>query len=184
MAGSASPRLAGSRGRDEQIIADLPAGERAASNSSHPRRPTSGSRSLAAQTDGWLYLVTLAKTTGARGDLPALAGLATACPRAGRCAARRPTSASRRRSTRVPPRSWLDGIVVGSRAVQVVERPTGCSARVRRAPLRGAARDAERLGVVYGRAAAAMPMAAPSRGIGAGATATGAWSGLRTATAQ
>ena len=45
-------------------------------SSSRRRRPTSGSRSRPSSTDGWLYLVTLTGTTGARGELsPALAGL-------------------------------------------------------------------------------------------------------------
>ena len=48
----------------------------AACSSSRRRRPTSGSRSPRKQTEGWLYLVTVAGTTGARSELsPALAPL-------------------------------------------------------------------------------------------------------------
>src|ERR671931_618307 len=51
-----------SAGATSLIVADLPAGERL--------------RLAAEQTDGWLYLVTVTGTTGAREDLsPALAGL-------------------------------------------------------------------------------------------------------------
>ena len=60
-------------GGTSMIVSDLPAGERPetarASSSSRRRRPTSASRCAAEQTDGWLYLVTLTGTTGARGEL-------------------------------------------------------------------------------------------------------------------
>jgi tryptophan synthase alpha chain len=106
------------------IVADLPADERP-----HLRRvqlvaPTSTDERIAvagAQTDGWLYLVTLTGTTGARGDvspaLPALverarrlvdvplyAGFGISTPAHARAAA-----------------ELADGIVVGSRALEVAE---------------------------------------------------------------
>ena len=62
------------------IVADLPAGDRPQVRRVQLVAPTSTDERLAlaaAQTDGWLYLVTLTGTTGARSELsPALAGLA------------------------------------------------------------------------------------------------------------
>ncbi len=61
------------------IVADLPAGERPQLRRVQLVAPTSTDeriRLAAGQTDGWLYLVTVAGTTGARDELsPALAGL-------------------------------------------------------------------------------------------------------------
>ena len=66
-------------GATSMIVADLPAGERPETRRIQLVAPTSTDERIAlagAETDGWLYLVTLAGTTGARGDLsPALAGL-------------------------------------------------------------------------------------------------------------
>src|SRR6266576_2782371 len=66
-------------GATSLIIADLPAGERTELRRIQLIAPTSTDERLrlaAAQTDGWLYLVTLTGTTGARQDLsPALAPL-------------------------------------------------------------------------------------------------------------
>jgi tryptophan synthase alpha chain len=66
-------------GATSMIVADLPAGERPDLRRVQLVAPTSTDERLrlaADQTDGWLYLVTLAGTTGARADLsPALAGL-------------------------------------------------------------------------------------------------------------
>ena len=57
----------------------------------------------AAETDGWLYLVTLTGTTGARTELSgALAGLAAPARVPSRTSRSTPASASRRRSRRVP----------------------------------------------------------------------------------
>ena len=103
-----------------------PAGRRArrssaASSSSRRPRPTSGSRSRPRETDGWLYLVTVTGTTGARGDLsPALAGLVERARASPTCRST-PASGSRRRSTRAPRRELADGVVVGTRAVEVAE---------------------------------------------------------------
>src|SRR5439155_10753165 len=63
------------------IVADLPAGERPELRRVQPVAPTSTDDRIllaAAATDGWLYLVTLTGTTGARAELsPAPAGLVT-----------------------------------------------------------------------------------------------------------
>ena len=66
-------------GGTSMIVSDLPAGEREDVRRIQLVAPTSTDERIALagrQTDGWLYLVTLTGTTGARGDLsPALAGL-------------------------------------------------------------------------------------------------------------
>src|SRR5947199_10076091 len=66
-------------GAESLIVADLPAGERPELRRIQLVAPTSTDERLtlaAAQTDGWLYLVTLTGTTGAHADLsPELAGL-------------------------------------------------------------------------------------------------------------
>jgi tryptophan synthase alpha chain len=66
-------------GADSLIVADLPADAQEELRRVHLVAPTSTDEriSLAAErTDGWLYLVTVAGTTGARDELsPALAGL-------------------------------------------------------------------------------------------------------------
>src|SRR5205085_6490052 len=66
-------------GATSLIVADLPAGERPELRRVHLVAPTSTEERIAlaaAETDGWLYLVTVAGTTGARRELsPALAGL-------------------------------------------------------------------------------------------------------------
>jgi tryptophan synthase alpha chain len=111
-------------GATSMIVADLPAGERPEVRRVQLVAPTSTDeriRYAGSQTDGWLYLVTLTGTTGARGDLsPALAGLVERA----------------RRLVDVPLYSGFgistpdharaaaeisDGIVVGSRAVEVAE---------------------------------------------------------------
>src|SRR5438552_2279724 len=66
-------------GATSLIVADLPAGEGPKLKRVQLVAPTSTDERLriaAAQTDGWLYLVTVTGTTGARaGVSPALAGL-------------------------------------------------------------------------------------------------------------
>jgi tryptophan synthase alpha subunit len=106
------------------IVADLPAGERPETRRVQLVAPTSTDERIAlagAETDGWLYLVTLAGTTGARGDLsPALAGLATRTRRLVDV----PLYAGFGISTPEHARAageLADGIVVGSRAVEVAE---------------------------------------------------------------
>ena len=67
------------RGATSLIVADLPVDERPELKRVQLVAPTSTDERLrlaAERTDGWLYLVTVAGTTGARDDLsPALAGL-------------------------------------------------------------------------------------------------------------
>jgi tryptophan synthase alpha chain len=112
-------------GADSLIVADLPAGAQPDLRRIQLVAPTSTDERLrlaAEQTDGWLYLVTLTGTTGARDALsPALAGLV----------------ARARRVTNVPlyagfgistpqqaaqAAELADGVVVGSSAVEAAER--------------------------------------------------------------
>jgi tryptophan synthase alpha chain len=114
-------RAAGATG---QIVVDLPVED-------HPEvprvqlvAPTSTDERIAmcaAATDGWLYLVSLTGTTGARADVsPALAGLVertralTDVPLYGGFGISTPEHAAA--VARI-----ADGVVVGSRAVQVAE---------------------------------------------------------------
>jgi tryptophan synthase alpha chain len=75
----------------------------------------------AAETDGWLYLVTVAGTTGARDDVsPALAGLVARA----RALTSAPLYAGFGISTPEHARAaaqLADGVVVGSRAVEVAD---------------------------------------------------------------
>jgi tryptophan synthase alpha chain len=110
------------------IVADLPAGERSELRRIQLVAPTSTDERIAlaaAGTDGWLYLVTLAGTTGSRDDLsPALAGLADRV----RLATDVPLYAGFGISTPAHARAaaeLVDGIVVGSRAVEVAENGPG-----------------------------------------------------------
>jgi tryptophan synthase alpha subunit len=116
-------RAAGATGL---IIADLPAGERTEVKRIQLVAPTSTDERIelaSRETDGWLYLVTLTGTTGARTQLSAaLEGLAA---RARRLAPGLPLYAGFGISTPEHARSaaeQADGIVVGSRAVQVAEQ--------------------------------------------------------------
>ena len=115
-------RAAGATGL---IVADLPADERPEVRRVQLVAPTSTDERIALaaeRTDGWLYLVTLTGTTGARGelsnelrglaersrrltDVPLYAGFGISTPEQARAAA-----------------VLTDGIVVGSRAVQVAEQ--------------------------------------------------------------
>ena len=114
-------------GATSLIVADLPAGDRPALRRVQLVAPTSTDERIglaAEQTDGWLYLVTLAGTTGARDDLspalaplvgraraltdlPLLAGFGISTPEQARGAA-----------------NLTDGVVVGSRAVLAAEEGT------------------------------------------------------------
>ncbi len=118
----ADARAAGATGL---IVADLPAGERTEVKRIQLVAPTSTDERIALaarETDGWLYLVTLTGTTGARAELSsALAGLAA---RARRLAPGVPLYAGFGISTPDHARAaaeHADGVVVGSRAVQVAE---------------------------------------------------------------
>jgi tryptophan synthase alpha chain len=106
------------------IVADLPAGERRELRRIQLVAPTSRDeriRLAAELTDGWLYLVTVTGTTGARAelsgalaglveraraltDLPLLAGFGISTPESARAAA-----------------ELADGVVVGSAALQAAE---------------------------------------------------------------
>jgi tryptophan synthase alpha chain len=111
-------------GATSLIVADLPAGEHEELRRVQMVAPTSTDERIstaADQTDGWLYLVTVTGTTGARGDLsPALdglverargltdvalyAGFGISTPEQAHAVAER-----------------ADGVVVGSRAVEAAE---------------------------------------------------------------
>jgi tryptophan synthase alpha chain len=112
-------------GATSLIVADLPADERPELLRVQLVAPTSTDervRLAAERTDGWLYLVTLTGTTGARDGLsPALAGLVQRA----RAATKLPLYAGFGISTPEQARSaadLADGIVVGSRALQVAEQ--------------------------------------------------------------
>ena len=129
-----------SAGAASLIVADLPAGDRPELRRIQLVAPTSTDERLrlaASETDGWLYLVTLTGTTGARDDLsPALAGLVERA----RAATDVPLYAGFGISTpahAAAAAALVDGIVVGSRAVEVAEEgPAALEAYVR--TLRGA----------------------------------------------
>jgi tryptophan synthase alpha chain len=113
-----------SAGASSLIIADLPAGERPELRRIQLVAPTSTDERLrlaAAETDGWLYLVTLTGTTGARADLsPALAGLVERA----RAATDKRLYAGFGISTpehAAAAAALADGIVVGSRALEVAD---------------------------------------------------------------
>jgi tryptophan synthase alpha chain len=111
-------------GGTSMIVADLPAGERPELARVQLVAPTSTDeriRLAGGLTDGWLYLVTLAGTTGARGDVSAaLPGLVERARRLTNV----PLYAGFGISTPEHARTVAevaDGIVVGSRAVEVAE---------------------------------------------------------------
>jgi tryptophan synthase alpha chain len=117
------------RGATTLIVSDVPAGQRPELRRIHLVAPTSTNERIlaaASTTDGWLYLVTLTGTTGARTELSsALAGLvARVRPLAGDV----PLYAVFGISTpehAAAAATLADGIVVGSRAVQVAEQGPG-----------------------------------------------------------
>jgi tryptophan synthase alpha chain len=112
-------------GATSMIVADLPAGDRPELRRIQLVAPTSTDERLrlaAEQTEGWLYLVTVTGTTGARAESSsALAGLAA---RARATAPGVPLYAGFGISTPEQARAaadMTDGVVVGSRAVEVAE---------------------------------------------------------------
>ena len=112
-------------GATSLIVADLPVDERPELRRVQLVAPTSTDeriRQAAERTDGWLYLVSLTGTTGSRDDLsPALPGLVE---RARKASPRTPLYAGFGISTPEHARAaaqLADGIVVGSRAVEVAE---------------------------------------------------------------
>lgn len=115
-----------SSGATTLIVSDVPAGQRPELRRIHLVAPTSTEARIAiaaSSTDGWLYLVTLTGTTGARATLSsALAGLVE---RARPLAGETPLYAGFGIGTGDQARSaaeLVDGVVVGSRAVQVAEQ--------------------------------------------------------------
>ena len=111
-------------GGASMIVADLPAGERPEVRRIQLVAPTSTDdriRLAGEQTDGWLYLVTLTGTTGTRGEVsPALPGLVERARRLVDV----PLYAGFGISTPEHARAvaaLADGIVVGSRALEVAE---------------------------------------------------------------
>jgi tryptophan synthase alpha chain len=111
-------------GATSLIVADLPSGERPDLRRIQLVAPTSTDERLelaADQTDGWLYLVTLTGTTGARARLsPTLAGLVSRA----RAVTDVPLYAGFGISTPEHAQTaaaLADGVVVGTRAVQVAE---------------------------------------------------------------
>jgi tryptophan synthase alpha chain len=122
-------------GANSLIVADLPAGERPELKRIQLVAPTSTDervRVAAEQTDGWLYLVTITGTTGARaGVSPALAGLVSRA----RATTDVPLYAGFGISMPEHARATadlVDGVVVGSRAVEVAEEgPAALHAYVR-----------------------------------------------------
>ena len=122
-------------GATSLIVVDVPAGERPELRRVQLVAPTSTDERLrvaAEQTDGWLYLVTVTGTTGARQEVsPALPGLVERA----RAAADVPLYAGFGISTPEHARATAelaDGVVVGSRAVEVAqEGPKALHAYVR-----------------------------------------------------
>jgi len=111
-------------GATSLIVVDVPAGERPELRRVQLVAPTSTDervRVAAGETDGWLYLVTLTGTTGARDDVsPALAGLVERV----RAVADVPLYAGFGISTPQQAQDaarLADGVVVGSRAVEVAQ---------------------------------------------------------------
>jgi tryptophan synthase alpha chain len=111
-------------GATSLIVADLPAGERPALRRVQLVAPTSTDERLGLaveHSDGWLYLVTLTGTTGARDRLsPEIAGLVSRA----RAITALPLYAGFGISTPEQAReaaALADGIVVGSRAIEVAE---------------------------------------------------------------
>ena len=113
-----------SAGATSLIVADLPVDVRPELRRIQLVAPTSTNERMliaAEHTDGWLYLVTLTGTTGARTDVsPALAGLVERA----RAVTDVPLYAGFGISTPEQARAaaeFADGIVVGSRPVEVAE---------------------------------------------------------------
>ena len=122
-------------GADSLIVADLPADAHDELRRVQLVAPTSTDeriRIAAERTDGWLYLVTVAGTTGARDDLsPALAGLVERA----RALTDVPLHAGFGISTPAQARAaaeLADGVVVGSAALLAADGGPEALARLRR----------------------------------------------------
>src|SRR5262245_57632467 len=118
------PRAAEEAGATSLIVTDLPAGERPELRRVQLVAPTSTDERLrlaAEQTDGWLYLVTVTGTTGARAgvssQLPALVGRTRRVTDVPLYAGFGISTPDHARETA----ALVDGIAVGSRAVEVAE---------------------------------------------------------------
>lgn len=115
---------AAAAGATSLIVADLPAGERPELRRVQLVAPTSTDeriRLASEQTDGWLYLVTVAGTTGARSDVsPALAGLVDRARRTTDVPLFAGFGISKPEHARAAA-ELTDGVVVGSRALEVAE---------------------------------------------------------------
>jgi tryptophan synthase alpha chain len=111
-------------GGASMIVADLPAGEQPETRRVQLVAPTSTDERIALageQTDGWLYLVTVTGTTGARGEVsPALAGLVERARQLVDVPLYAGFGITTPEHARVAA-ELADGVVVGSRAVQVAE---------------------------------------------------------------
>ena len=125
-------RDARAAGATSLIVADLPVDVRPETRRVQLVAPTSTDeriRLAAGATDGWLYLVTVTGTTGARTELaPTLAPLAERA----RAATGLPLYAGFGISTPAQARAaaeLVDGVVVGSRAVEAAEDGAGELAR-------------------------------------------------------
>ena len=122
-------------GASSLIVADLPADEQPDLRRIQLVAPTSTDdriRLAAERTDGWLYLVTLTGTTGARDELsPALAGLVERA----RAASKLPLYAGFGISTPGQARAaaeLADGVVVGTAALEAAEEgPAALTSYVR-----------------------------------------------------
>jgi len=120
-------------GATSLIVADLPADERPETRRVQLVAPTSTDERLALAadaTDGWLYLVTVTGTTGARDRVaPTLAPLAQRA----RAVTEKPLYAGFGISTPAHARAaaaLVDGIVVGTRAVEAAEQGAAELARL------------------------------------------------------
>jgi tryptophan synthase alpha chain len=115
---------AAAAGATSLIVADLPAGDRPALRRIQLVAPTSTDeriRLAGEQTDGWLYLVTVAGTTGARNELsPALAGLVERARRVTDVPLYAGFGISSPEHARAAA-DLADGVVVGSRALEAAE---------------------------------------------------------------
>ena len=113
------------RGATSLIVSDVPAGQRPELRRIHLVAPTSTDERIglaASTTDGWLYLVTLTGTTGARAEVSgALAGLVERSRRLAHGVQLYAGFGIATPEQAAAVAAMTDGVVVGSRAVQVAE---------------------------------------------------------------
>ena len=123
------------RGATSLIVSDVPAGQRPELRRIHLVAPTSTDERIglaASTTDGWLYLVTLTGTTGARAEVSgALAGLVERSRRLANGVQLYAGFGIATPEQAATVGAMTDGVVVGSRAVQVAEEgPSSLAAYV------------------------------------------------------